>query len=59
MCRSFANGQGVLNQVKIEFDDDVQVVSDKDFTLEDVRLTLRRDWDVLSYDERKSAFVKV
>jgi hypothetical protein len=49
--------QGLLSSVGVEFDEDIEVVSDKDFTLEDLRLTKRWDWDVLSYDQGSQAYV--
>lgn len=49
--------QGLLNSVQIEFDDDIEIVSDKEFTLKDMRPTKRWDWDVLSYDEGQSGYV--
>ena len=51
--------QGLLSRVRIEFDEDIEIVSDKDFSLEDLRLTRRWDWDVLSYDEGQQAYVSI
>jgi hypothetical protein len=51
--------QGLLHGVGVEFDEDIEVVSDKDFSLEDLRLTKRWDWDVLSYDEGQQAYVSI
>jgi hypothetical protein len=51
--------QGLLSGVGVEFDEDIEIVSDKEFSLEDLRLTKRWDWDVLSYDEGHQAYLHI
>jgi len=51
--------QGLLSGVGIEFAEDIEIVSDKDFSLEDLRLTKRWDWDALSYDEGHQVCVAI
>lgn len=51
--------EGLLNSVGVEFDEDIEIVSDKEFSLEDLRLTKRWDWDVLSYDEGHQAYLSI
>jgi hypothetical protein len=51
--------QALLNDVGIVFpeDEDIRVVSIQDFSVEDLRLTKRWDWNVLSYDGGHEGYI--
>lgn len=55
---AFTTLQSLLETVKIKLLEDVEIVSDKSFSLKSIRLTKRWDWDVLSYDEGASGHVE-
>lgn len=49
--------QSYLYSINIEFRDDIQIVSDEEFSIANLRLLKRWDWDILSYDDGETVVI--